>query len=250
NPCLAYSRQTLKFISLELSMIEVENLFVRASAFALSRISFQVPTRQYAVLMGKTGSGKTTLLETICGLRAQQSGRIVLNGRDITALKPRERGIGYVPQDAALFSTMTVREHLSFALVIRRWKQVEIERRVDELAEWLDLRALLNRKPAGLSGGETQRVALGRALASQPEILCLDEPLSALDEQTREDMYSVLKSVREHTHVTILHISHSIMDAQRLADLVLLLKDGCVQAVSPTGIVHRRDAENREGTAL
>ena len=222
-------------------MIEVADLSVRAGAFALERVSFQVPARQYAVLMGKTGSGKTTLLEAICGLRALRSGRIALRGSDVTALKPRERGIGYVPQDAALFSTMTVREHLAFALVVRRWDETEIERRVGELAEWLDLRALLGRKPAGLSGGELQRVALGRALACRPEILCLDEPLSALDEETREDMYGLLKSVREHTHVTTLHVSHSFADAQKLADLVLVLKDGRVQAVSPAEVAARRN---------
>lgn len=169
-------------------MIAVEHLTIRIGTFALADIAFAVPTGQYAVLMGRTGTGKTTLLEAICGLKPVVAGAIRLNERNVTRLKPAERGIGYVPQDAALFSTMTVREHLAFPLMIRKWNREKIEGRVVELAEMLGLTPLLDRKPLGLSGGEAQRVALGRALAFRQNILCLDEPLSALDEATKDDM--------------------------------------------------------------
>jgi ABC-type sugar transport system ATPase subunit len=222
-------------------MIELRNLTVRAGTFALHDIFLAVPSGQYAVLMGKTGSGKTTLLEAICGLRRIQAGEVWLAQREVTQLKPRDRGIGYVPQDAALFSTMTVRDHLAFALRVRRWSDAEIDQRVGELAELLDLRPLLDRRPQGLSGGETQRVALGRALACRPQILCLDEPLSALDDESREDACRLLKSVREHTHVTTLHVSHSVADAQRLADMVLLLKDGRVECTTPLAVLESRN---------
>ena len=210
-------------------MIEIQDLCARAGAFALEGIHFSVPAGRYAVLMGKTGTGKTTLLECICGLRRVERGRILLQGTEVTRSKPAERGIGYVPQDGALFSTMSVREHLAFPLVIRRWPRPSIGQRVDELAEWLGLRSLLERRPPGLSGGEIQRVALGRALSFRPGILCLDEPLSALDEETREEMYRLLHSVREHSPVTTLHVSHSATDARKLADLVLILQDGKIR---------------------
>lgn len=211
-------------------MIRVENLAMRAGAFSLSGIGFEVPDGQYAVLMGRTGSGKTTLLEAVCGLKRVVGGSIWLRGTDVTRLKPADRGIGYVPQDRALFSTMTVREHLAFAPAIRKWTRSAIEERVAELAKLLGLGSLLDRKPAGLSGGEAQRVALGRALATRPGILCLDEPLSALDDETREEMYALLESVQKYTGVTTLHVTHHLGEAERLANVILLLKDGQIQA--------------------
>jgi len=213
-------------------MIVVENLCVRVAAFALERISFSIPTGEYGILMGRTGSGKTTILETICGLKAAAGGAIKLQGTDVTRLKPAERGIGYVPQDRALFSTMSVRENLAFALHVRNWGEQAIEERVKELADLLSLRTLLDRKPANLSGGEAQRVSLGRALACRPGILCLDEPLSALDDETREEMHELLRSVRERTGVTALHVTHHLSDAQKLADKIFLLKEGTVRQVA------------------
>jgi len=207
-------------------MIVVKQLAVRAGAFGLSDIGFEVPAGEYAVLMGRTGSGKTTLLEAICGLKRIQSGAVFLAGRDVTQLRPAARGIGYVPQDRALFQTMTVREHLAFGPSLRKWPRSAMLERVAELAALLGLEKLLDRKPAGLSGGEAQRVALGRALAARPTVLCLDEPLSALDDETREEMCVLLKTVQVHSRVTTLHVTHHHDEAARLADMVLVLKDG------------------------
>ncbi len=217
-------------------MISVENLAVRSGQFSLNGISFAIPTGQYGFLMGKTGTGKTTILEAICGLKPVSAGRICLMGKEVTRLKPALRGIGYVPQDGALFPSMSVRDHLAFALAIRRCAPAAIEQRVRELAAMLDLEKLLPRGPRGLSGGEAQRVALGRALAGHPQVLCLDEPLSALDEETRAEMCGVLRTVRERTGVTILHVTHSLEEARKLADRVFVLKDGQVcpeEALSP-----------------
>ncbi len=213
-------------------MIRLENLTVRAGAFQLEQVELEVPSGSYGVLMGRTGSGKTTLLEAICGLRSVVHGSIYLMGEEVTRWKPARRGIGYVPQDRALFQTMTVREHLAFALTIRRWDRVAIAERVKELAELLGLRSLLDRRPQGLSGGEAQRVSLGRALACRPGILCLDEPLSALDDETREEMHALLRSVRECTGVTTLHVTHHLSDAQKLADRILLLRNGRVEQMA------------------
>ncbi len=214
-------------------MIEVENLSLRVGAFTLEGVSFSLASGQYGVLMGRTGSGKTTLLEAICGLKPVRSGVVRLQGRDVTRLKPAERKIGYVPQDRALFPTLTVREHLAFALVVRRWDATAINRRVAELADLLGLDKLLERKPLGLSGGEAQRVALGRALASHPRVLLLDEPLSALDEATHAGLCRLLKRVQEETATTTLHVTHSEREARTLADRLLILSDGAVRAVEP-----------------
>ncbi len=211
-------------------MIRLEQVSVQVGGFRLRDVSLSVPKGAYAVLMGRTGSGKTTLLEAICGLRPVTAGNIRLGGTDVTALPPAARGVGLVPQDGALFRHLTVRQHLEFALVIRRWPVERIRARVDELAGWLGLTPLLDRLPAGLSGGETQRVALGRALSFQPAILCLDEPLSALDDVTRAEVCSVLESVRARTGVTALHITHNLAEAERLADCLLLLNDGRIES--------------------
>jgi ABC-type sugar transport system ATPase subunit len=213
-------------------VIRLERVSVRAGRFRLVDVDLEVPAGQYCVLMGRTGSGKTTLLEAICGLRSVASGRIGLRGRDVTRLRPADRGVGYVPQDGALFPTATVRDHLAFGPSVHRWSRSAIAERVAELAGLLGLGHLLDRKPPGLSGGEAQRVALGRALAARPDILCLDEPLSALDEETREEMYTLLDRVRRHTGVTTLHVTHHSAEAERLADRVVLLQDGRVVGLS------------------
>jgi ABC-type sugar transport system ATPase subunit len=210
-------------------MISLTDVTIRQGAFALSGISLEIPTGEYGVLMGKTGSGKTTLLEAICGLRPLAAGRIRLLDRDVTELKPAARGIGYVPQDTCLFCTLTVREHLALALVVRRWSRPAIEERVAELAQLLAIEHLLKRKPQGLSGGEAQRVALGRALAMRPGVLLFDEPLSALDDDTRAEMYALLRLVRRQATVTVLHITHNRSEAECLADRLFELRGGAVR---------------------
>jgi ABC-type sugar transport system ATPase subunit len=210
-------------------MIRLEDVSLRAGAFSVTGVSLEVPTGEYGVLMGQTGSGKTTLLEAICGLRRLHTGRITLAGRDVTRLSAAERGIGYVPQDRALFSTMTVRQQLAFALAIRKWRRADIEERVAELATRLGIQHLLNRGVANLSGGESQRIALGRALAHRPPVLLLDEPLSALDEETRSQMTDLLRSVQRETGVTVLHITHSPAEARRLAQQLFTFENGTLR---------------------
>jgi len=214
-------------------MVELANVTIRSGPFRLSDISFGVPSGRYAVLMGKTGEGKTTVLEAICGLRPVISGRVLLHGTDVTQLHPADRGVGYVPQDLALFPTLTVREHLEFALCVRRTDEQTIKARVIEFADLLGINHLLDRLPHGLSGGESQRVALGRALAFHPHVVLLDEPLSALDEDTRHEMYGLLKRVQRQTGVTTLHVTHSKAEAQALAQHLLVLEAGNVRTGSP-----------------
>jgi ABC-type sugar transport system ATPase subunit len=209
-------------------MIAIDRLSIVQGSFRLENVSFLVPAGTYAVLMGRTGSGKTTILEAIAGLRPVRGGRIELAGRDVTHLTPAQRQLGYVPQDAALFPHLTVYRNLSFALELRCVAEAEIERRVRELAGWLKIDGLLDRWPAKLSGGEAQRVALGRALAFGPKLLLLDEPLAALDEETRAELIEVLQSLRARREVTVLHITHSSGEADLLGDMRLRLVDGRV----------------------
>ncbi len=210
-------------------MIALEHVTIVAGDFALRDVSLAIPDGGYGVLMGKTGSGKTTILESILGLRSIASGRILLGDQNVTDWSPALRGVGYVPQDGALFSRMTVKQQLGFALTIRRVDAPVISKRVEELAEMLGITHLLERYPQGLSGGERQRVALGRALSFLPRVLCLDEPLSALDSETRRQMCELLSEVRRRTGVTTLHVTHSLDEAAQLADPLFRLDDGQVQ---------------------
>ena len=209
-------------------MIELIDATIVAGTFRLQEISFCVDRGQYAVLMGQTGQGKSTILEAICGLRQLPVGRIRINEQDVTDWSVADRGIGYVPQDLALFPTMTVRQHLTFALKLRRWSTDNIQHRTEELASRLGIKPLLDRYPRGLSGGESQRVALGRALSFRPNVLLLDEPFSALDDVTRREMYALLKNVTQAESVTTLHVTHSQDEAEVLATCRLWLKDGTI----------------------
>ncbi len=207
-------------------MIELRDVTIKAGKFALDRVSFRVESGKYAVLMGRTGQGKTTILESICGLRSIDSGQILVRDVNVAKWSPGEREIGYVPQDLALFPTLTVKQHLEFALRLRRASSKQIADRVAELSDVLGISKLLQRRIQGLSGGESQRVALGRALSFRPSVLLLDEPLSALDETTRQEMHSLLRRVKESTGVTTLHVTHSQEDAEALADQRLILTEG------------------------
>lgn len=207
-------------------MIQLIDICIRSGDFRLSGASLRVESGKYGVLMGRTGSGKTSILEAVAGLKRVTSGRIVLDGCDVTNIRPALRGIGYVPQDGALFPTMSVLEHLAFAPKVRREKPAAIRRRVGELAELLGIEHLLGRSPLGLSGGERQRVALGRALSFRPKILLLDEPLSAVDEDTRGEMHELLRRVQAETRTTALHVTHSTTEARLLAHCLFVLRNG------------------------
>ncbi|MDA0749103.1 MAG: ABC transporter ATP-binding protein [Verrucomicrobia bacterium] len=215
-------------------MIKLDAIKLKQGGFALENLTLEVPGGAYAALMGKSGCGKTTVLEIICGLRPVLAGKVYLGDRDVTHLKPAERGIGYVPQDRALFPTMKVRHQLAFSLQLRRRPVEEVAERVDELAQWLEIDHILDRMPDKLSGGESQRVALGRALASKPQLLCLDEPLSALDETLHDDMCSLLSKIHQEAAITILHVTHSRREAERLADQLWRFQDGQVTLDSKT----------------
>jgi molybdate/tungstate transport system ATP-binding protein len=217
-------------------MIQLEQLTWKiAGRTILDNVTVTIPANTYAVLMGSTGCGKTTLLEILCGLRRPTSGRVLLDGVDVTALEPRERGIGYVPQDLALFPGLKVREQIGFAPKLRGVPPAELDQRVTRLAEQFGITPLLDRLPDMLSGGEKQRVALARALAAQPRLLLLDEPLSALDENMRAEAVSLLQRVQQEHALTVLHVTHSSSEAAALGTLHLRLVAGRLEVESTQG---------------
>jgi len=217
-------------------MIELRNVRIRSGPFQLNDLELCVPAGGYGVLMGSTGSGKTTLLEAICGLRNVAVGRVLLDGVDVTRWSAGSRGIGYVPQDAALFPTLSVRDHLAFGLELRRRPRREISRRVEEVAAALGISGLLGRSPRHLSGGEARRVAIGRAIAFRPRLLLLDEPLSALDEDHRLRLIDLLTAIHQAEQVTTLHVTHYSDEAAAVGEHFFRLVDGRIAACDhPTG---------------
>ena len=214
-------------------MIEVRHLSLGHESFSLKEISFKVEKGKYSVLMGPTGSGKTSLLEAIVGLKPIHSGQVFLNGEEVTHLGPACREIGYMPQEPSLFKTMNVKANLAFALEVRNVEKKKVKERVIELAELFGVTHLLDRLPQGLSGGEQQRVTLGRALAFEPEILILDEPFSAVDEKTSQGLCELLKEIQVSKGMTMLHVSHHPREAEYLADNILYLSDGALAEKTP-----------------
>lgn len=207
-------------------MIEIQQLTATNGAFELQNINLSLQTGEYAVLTGPTGSGKSTLLETLCGLKRISSGKILVDGLPIHDLPPAQRQIGFVPQDAALFPEMTVEKQLGFSLMVRKVDRQVYKQRVDELLELLELTDLRLRTPAGLSGGEKQRVAIGRALAFRPKLLCLDEPLSAIDADMRQRMVERLKTIHTTEGTCILHATHYPDELQRIDSVGFQLEQG------------------------
>jgi ABC-type Fe3+/spermidine/putrescine transport system ATPase subunit len=207
-------------------MIRIDGLYFAIGNFSLRNVTLDIRPGEYFVLLGKPGSGKTLLLECLAGLRRLAGGTITFDGRRVEHLEPAERGVGYVPQDYALFARKTVRENVEFGLRVRGFPRAQREARLSELADLLGLRSLLDRSTAGLSGGERQRVALARALATRPQVLLLDEPVSALDDETRDGILAELRRIQRETGTTTLHVCHDLDEMRLVADRVGILRDG------------------------
>ena len=221
-------------------MIKIEKLNYSVGAFALRDVSLDIAPGEYFVLLGPSGAGKTLLLECLCGLNRVDSGRIVIDGADVTYLEPRVRGIGYLPQDYALFPHRTVRQNVGFGLINHPAPTGTGRRRVDELMDLVGLTPLADRLPGKLSGGEKQRVALARALAIEPRVLLLDEPVSALDEQTRDGICRQLKRLQRATRTTMIHVCHNFAEMLAVADRAGVIHHGeILQVGSPRELLER-----------
>jgi len=214
------------------------------SFVALDDVSLDIPAGSLTALLGPSGSGKSTLLRSIAGLERLDGGRIVIGGRDVTAVAPQKRGIGFVFQHYAAFKHMTVRDNVAFGLSIRKRPKAEISRKVDDLLEIVGLDGFQHRYPAQLSGGQRQRMALARALAVDPEVLLLDEPFGALDAKVRADLRRWLRRLHDEVHVTTVLVTHDQEEALDVADRIAVLNRGAVEQVGNPVDLYERPAND------
>jgi ABC-type Fe3+/spermidine/putrescine transport system ATPase subunit len=221
-------------------MIRSDQLCFRIGEFALRQVSLDVADGEYFVLLGPPGAGKSIFLECLCGLNRVESGTIFVDGEEVTGWEPRRRGIGYVPQDYALFPHRSVEGNIAFGLVAAGHGKAEIRDRVGETVEMLGIGGLLARSVHGLSGGERQRVALARALVLRPRVLLLDEPVSALDESMRQEVCDSLLRLHRHLGLTTIHVSHNQEEAFSIADRAGIMHAGELRQVGPMDELLRR----------
>jgi len=212
-----------------------QDLAIRTGSFQLHPLSLHIPANSFHVVLGPTGSGKTLLLEMLAGLRKPDQGQIFAHGRDITSLPPERRALAYLPQDGALFPHLDVEENLYFGLRFRRQRQPAHRERIEELIDWLGIRGLLKRRPAGLSGGEKQRVALVRAIASGTHTLLLDEPTAALHQTLSDEVSLMLRDLQRKLGLTVIMVTHDLSNGYFLADQLSVLIQGRLQQ---TGAPH------------
>jgi sulfate transport system ATP-binding protein len=227
--------------------IDAEDLYKSFGTFAaLKGVSLSVRPGELLALLGPSGSGKTTLLRAIAGLSEPEEGRILFNGDDATNLSLRERRVGFVFQQYALFRHMTVFENIAFGLRVRpraeRPREREIARRVRRLLELVQLEGLEKRFPSQLSGGQRQRVALARALAIEPTVLLLDEPFGALDAKVRKELRRWLRQIHSETGLTTIFVTHDQEEALELADRVVIMRDGQIEQIGTPGEIYDEPA--------
>ncbi|EXU79099.1 ABC transporter ATP-binding protein [Comamonas aquatica] len=199
------------------------------STTALQAIDLSIPSGAFCVLLGPSGCGKSTTLRIIAGLEQASAGRVRIGGQDVTDLPPAERGIAMVFQNYALFPHLSVAENIGFGLSVRKVPKAEAARRLHDAAGLLGLSHLLDRKPGQLSGGQQQRVALGRALVAQAHVCLMDEPLSNLDAQLRQEMRAELRELQQRLGLTVVYVTHDQAEAMSMADQVVLLHQGRVE---------------------
>jgi len=209
-----------------LDAVRLINIELRIGSFKLGPLSTSMANRTYNVIMGPTGSGKSTLLKVIAGAYRPNSGSVIVDGVDVTNKPPELRGIAYVPQGYALFDHMTVYGNIEYGLKVRGMPKSIRAREVYRIAEDLGIVNLLNRKVNGLSGGESQKVALARALIVRPRVLLLDEPMSMMDVSTRESLIPILREIPRKYDTVVIHVTHDRDEAYALADKVTIINNG------------------------
>jgi len=232
----------------EIRITEVAKRF--GSTTALHSIDLTIADREFLVLLGASGCGKTTLLRIVAGLETATTGEVHIGGKRVDTLAPKDRGIAMVFQNYAVFPHLTVFENIAFGLRMENMAQQEVDRRVNRTAELMHIEALVKRYSGQLSGGQRQRVAVARALAMEPAVILMDEPLSNLDALLRMEMRAELKSVLAESDTTTIYVTHDQVEAMSMADRIAIMQGGrIVQAVSPVE-VYRNPAAHFVGSFI
>ncbi|MFC9434375.1 ABC transporter ATP-binding protein [Nocardia sp. NPDC057030] len=210
----------------------VTHLYPGAPAPAVDSLDIDIADGEFIVLVGPSGCGKSTSLRMLAGLESVEQGRILIGGKDVTALPPRARDVAMVFQSYALYPNMTVAENMGFALRNAGMSKADTLVRVQEAAKMLELEQLLDRKPAKLSGGQRQRVAMGRAIVRRPQVFCMDEPLSNLDAKLRVSTRSQIAALQKRLGTTTVYVTHDQVEAMTMGDRVAVLLDGKLQQIA------------------
>jgi ABC-type sugar transport system ATPase subunit len=225
-------------------MLEVKDLAAKRGDFFLKEVSLTVKDGEYFVLLGPTGSGKTVLLESITGITGIRGGQIWIDGKDVTSFNVQERKIGFAHQKYTLYRHLPVRDNISFGLMWRYRSQKEIDEAVDRVIELLKLQDLLDKRPWALSGGESQKICLARAIAIRPALLLLDEPLGSVDPESREITERELKDTHSRLGLTTVHVTHDFEEAIALGDRIAVMIGGnIVQVGTPDEVFHHPNSE-------
>ena len=198
---------------------------------AVQQFSLQIADKEFIVLVGPSGCGKSTTLRMVAGLEEISDGELLIDGKVMNDVAPKDRDIAMVFQNYALYPHMTVYENMAFALKLRRLPKDEIDRKVREAAEILDITQYLDRKPKALSGGQRQRVAIGRAIVRAPKVMLMDEPLSNLDAKLRNEMRAEIIKLRQRIDTTFIYVTHDQTEAMTLGDRIVIMKDGYIQQI-------------------
>lgn len=223
-------------------MIEIESVSRKWKNFSLDNLSLKIESGEYFVILGPTGAGKTLFMELIAGFHSPDSGRILIEGKDVTNLPPEKHDLVFVYQDYSLFPHMSVKKNIEFGM---RMKKMKSQEKLLEVSKDLGIIHLLDRHPLTLSGGEKQRVAIARALVTDPRILLLDEPLSALDPRTQEGARELLLALHKSKKLTVLHITHDQTEARIMADRIALVMDGKLMQVGTPEEVFEKPTDSR-----
>ena len=198
---------------------------------AVQQFSLDIKDKEFIVLVGPSGCGKSTTLRMVAGLEEISDGELIIDGKVMNDVAPKDRDIAMVFQNYALYPHMTVYDNMAFSLKLRHTPKDEIDRKVREAAEILDITQYLNRKPKALSGGQRQRVAIGRAIVRAPKVMLMDEPLSNLDAKLRNEMRAEIIKLRQRIDTTFIYVTHDQTEAMTLGDRIVIMRDGYIQQI-------------------
>ena len=225
------------------SIVKVESLLKKfGNKVVLNSVSFDIKQGEFFSILGPSGCGKTTLLRCLIGIERPESGSILKNGIDITNANPKDRGMGIVFQNYALFPNMTVYQNIAYALKARKMAKEEIDKKVRQIIDDVGLSGHINKKPRQLSGGQQQRVAIARTLVLRPDLVLFDEPMSALDSDIRMQLRALIKQVQQKRDISMVYITHDQEEAFSLSDRIMVMNNGNILQIGTPKEIYNHPA--------